>query len=164
MKKKEIPLVDKEYLLEKFPGKGGWTYAAIPEIPQPKRIPFGWVRVKGAIDAYELQRCKLMPLGNGQLFLPVNARIRKKIYKEAGDMVRIVLFSDEYLDEIPHEILECFQNEPEKVCQNFKALSNYDQKAYLDWIYDAKTDEVKVSRIIKMMERLKSSLTLYGRD
>jgi hypothetical protein len=26
----EKPLVNKEYLLEKFPGKGGWTYAAIP--------------------------------------------------------------------------------------------------------------------------------------
>ena len=30
MKIKEEPLVDKEYLLEKFPGKGGWTYALIP--------------------------------------------------------------------------------------------------------------------------------------
>ena len=28
------PLVDKEYLLEKYPGKGGWTYARIPEIAQ----------------------------------------------------------------------------------------------------------------------------------
>ena len=32
MKIKEEPLVDKEYLLEKFPGKGGWTYALIPKI------------------------------------------------------------------------------------------------------------------------------------
>ena len=28
------PLVNREYLLEKFPGKGGWTYALIPEILQ----------------------------------------------------------------------------------------------------------------------------------
>jgi hypothetical protein len=27
----EKPLTDKEYLLEKFPGKGGWTFARIPE-------------------------------------------------------------------------------------------------------------------------------------
>jgi uncharacterized protein YdeI (YjbR/CyaY-like superfamily) len=29
--KTEKPLVNKKYLLEKYPGKGGWTYAAIPE-------------------------------------------------------------------------------------------------------------------------------------
>lgn len=28
----EKPLVDKDYLLQKFEGKGGWTYAEIPEI------------------------------------------------------------------------------------------------------------------------------------
>ena len=34
---KEKPLVNAAYLLQKFPGKGGWTYAAIPEIPQNKK-------------------------------------------------------------------------------------------------------------------------------
>ena len=161
MKRENSPLVDSLYLLQKFPGKGGWTYAAIPEIQQPRRIPFGWVRVKGSIDSYELQRCKLMPMGNGQLFLPVKAEIRKKIRKQAGDMVHIVLYSDEHLDELPDEIMECFQNEPKKVFQNYLSLSNYEQKVYIDWIYDAKTDDLKVSRIIKMMERLKSGLALY---
>jgi hypothetical protein len=32
----EKPLVNKKYKLQKFPGKGGWTYAMIPEIPQDK--------------------------------------------------------------------------------------------------------------------------------
>lgn len=40
MKVKEESLVDKEYLLEKFPGKGGWTYALIPEILQDKILVF----------------------------------------------------------------------------------------------------------------------------
>ena len=26
------PLVDNKYILEKFQGKGGWTYACIPEM------------------------------------------------------------------------------------------------------------------------------------
>jgi hypothetical protein len=89
LKGKEILLVDKQFLLKKFPGKGGWTYAAIPEVSQPKRIPFGWVRVKGSIDSYKFTRCKLMPMGNGQLFLPVKAEIRNKIRKKEGDMVHI---------------------------------------------------------------------------
>ncbi len=49
----EKPLVDKEYLLDKFPGKGGWTYTLIPEIEQDKKAPFGWVKVKGSIDGYK---------------------------------------------------------------------------------------------------------------
>ena len=39
----EKPLVDKDYLLEKFQGKGGWTFAKIPEILQNKHSPFGLV-------------------------------------------------------------------------------------------------------------------------
>jgi hypothetical protein len=33
------PLVDKKYLLEKSPGKGGWTYTVIPEILADKKSP-----------------------------------------------------------------------------------------------------------------------------
>ncbi|MFT5385881.1 MAG: hypothetical protein ACI81W_003292, partial [Saprospiraceae bacterium] len=63
--KKEKPLVNKKYLLQRFPGKGGWTFAEIPEILQNKKAPFGWVCVKGFIDDYELKQYKLMPMGNG---------------------------------------------------------------------------------------------------
>jgi hypothetical protein len=31
------PLVNKKYKLEKFQGKGGWTYARIPQITQIKK-------------------------------------------------------------------------------------------------------------------------------
>ena len=85
------PLVNKKYLLEKYPGKGGWTYARIPEILQDKNTPFGWVKVMGSIDGYEIKNYHLMPMGNGQLFLPVKAAIRKKIGKETGDWVQVVL-------------------------------------------------------------------------
>jgi hypothetical protein len=88
------PLVNKKYKLEKFPGKGGWTYAAIPEVLQDKHAPFGWVQVKGSIDDYEIKNYKLMPMGKGKLFLPVKAAIRKKIGKEAGDWVKVTLYAD----------------------------------------------------------------------
>ena len=83
--------VAKQYRLKKFPGKGGWTYAEIPEIPQDRKAHFGWVRVNGSIDGYPLNKHKLMPMGNGTLFLPVKAAIRKKIGKEEGDHVQIIL-------------------------------------------------------------------------
>jgi hypothetical protein len=77
----EKPLVNNKYLLEKFPGKGGWTYAAITEVLQHKNSPFGWVKIKERIDALEIKNHKLMPMGNGRLFLPVNTEIRRKIGK-----------------------------------------------------------------------------------
>lgn len=158
------PLLDRKYLLEKFPGKGGWTYAAIPEILQNKKAPFGWVRVKGSIDGYELKQYKLMPMGNGKLFLPVKAAIRKKIGKEAGDFVHVILFSDESNLEIPNEIIECFQDEPKKTYETFLSFTEGEQKAYLDWIYDAKTEATKAERILKMMNKLHKKLKYYDKE
>ncbi len=157
----EKPAVDKECLMEKFSGKGGWTYVTIPEIPQNPKAPFGWVKVRGSIDTYELKQYKLMPMGNGQLFLPVKAAIRKKIGKQAGDNVKVILYLDETPLEIPEEILLCFQNEPKKVYDFFSNLKESEQKAYIDWIYSAKTEDKKVDRIVKMMEKLALGKKLY---
>ena len=153
------PLIDGQYLLEKYPGKGGWTYAAIPEIAQNPNNPFGWVKVKGSIDGYELNQYKLMPMGEGRLFLPVKAAIRKKIKKEKGDSVHIILYLDENPLEIPEEIIECFKTESQSVYETFLSFSEGERKTYLDWIYDAKTDETKTQRIVTMMERLQQGLT-----
>src|SRR5690606_11351229 len=86
------PLVDKKYKLEKYPGKGGWTFARIPEVMQDKNKPFGWVKVRGTIDGYEIKKYNLAPMGDGKLFLPVRAEIRKKINKKEGDIVHVILY------------------------------------------------------------------------
>jgi len=92
-------LVNREYLLDKFPGKGGWVYTIIPEILPDKKSPFGWVKVKGSIDGFEISNYRLMPTGmeqgKGQLFLAVKSEIRKKIKKGKGDYVHIILYPDE---------------------------------------------------------------------
>src|SRR4051812_2104886 len=109
---KEKPLVDNNYLLEKYPGKGGWTYAAIPEVLSDKNAPFGWVRVRGSIDNYEIKGTHLMPMGNGTLFLPVKAAIRKIIKKQEGDYVQVILYADNDPTEIPEELLICLLDNP----------------------------------------------------
>lgn len=150
----ESPEVDGEYLLKKFPGKGGWTYASIPEIKPSKHSPFGWVRVKGTIDGYALERYKLMPFGNGELFLPVKAEIRKKIKKEAGDTVYVKLSLDEIPEGIPEELMECFENESPQTKANFMQLPEFEQNAHINWIYDAKTEDEKVARIVELMKKM----------
>lgn len=160
---KEKPLVDKKYLLEKFPGQGGWTYATIPEISPNKEKPFGWVTVKGKIDDHELKQHKLMPMGDGQLFLPVKALIRKQIKKAAGDFVHVILYLDETPVETPKEILDCFEMESTATLNTYQGLSEGEKKVYLDWIYSAKKAATKAERIAKMMERLEKGLKFYDK-
>jgi hypothetical protein len=149
----EQPLINQEYLLQKFPGKGGWTFAAIPEVLQDKHSHFGWVRVRGFIDDYELKHYKLMPMGNGQLFLPVKAEIRKKIGKQAGDTVKVVLYADNLPLEIPEELLLCLKDDP-IAYKAFLLSTDGQQKEFIDWIYSAKTDDTKVARIAEMLNVL----------
>jgi len=146
-------LVNKKYLLEKYPGKGGWTYAAIPEVRQDKKSPFGWVKVKGLIDDFEISNYKLMPMGNGRLFLPVKADIRKKIGKQAGDYVTVVLYEDTNPTEIPEDLLLCLLDEP-IAHKTFLSYTDGQQKEFIDWIYSAKTEETKVERISETIKML----------
>lgn len=151
--KTETPLVNQTYLLEKFPGKGGWTYARIPEIAPDAHAHFGWVRVRGSIDGHEIKSYHLMPMGNGTLFLPVKAEIRKKIGKQEGDQVHVILFADNLPTELPEELKLCLQDEPQAY-EAFLQQSDGEQKAAIEWIYSAKTDETKVNRITQLIKKL----------
>ncbi|MDI1233435.1 MAG: YdeI/OmpD-associated family protein [bacterium] len=156
----EQPLVDHTYLLEKYPGKGGWTYAAIPEILQDKSKPFGWVKVKGTIDGFEINNFGLAPMGNGKLFMPINATIRKKIKKQAGDSVRLILYADHTIFEIPQELIDCLLVDT-LAHQKFMSLKLRYQKEFVNWIYAAKREETKVNRINATIESVLMNKTLY---
>jgi hypothetical protein len=149
-----MALVERKGLLKKFPGKGGWTYAEIPEIKQNPDNPFGWVKVKGSIDSYQLRHYKLMPMGDSQLFLPVKAEIRKKINKAAGDWVHIILDLDASPIILPEELKECLLNESSQTLRAFQDLPQGQQKTYIDWIYTAKSEETKAHRIIQLFKDL----------
>ena len=102
-----------------------------------------------------------MPMGDGQLFLPVKAAIRKKIKKEAGDHVHVTLYAIETPDGLTEELIECFKNEAPNLLETFSSFTTGEQKAYLNWIYTAKDDNTKVERITEMMIRLESGLRFF---
>ncbi len=157
------PLVDKKYLLEKFPGKGGWTYVRIPEITKDKRAHFGMVKVRGTIDGVEIRKYHLMPMSNGAMFFPINAAIRKKIKKQEGDRVHIILFPDDEPLEVPQEMLLCLEEEPQAFAF-FKSLSESEQKFYIGWIYSAKKEETRIDRLAKAINRLVKGQKLYDKE
>ena len=154
------PLTDKIYLLEKFPGKGGWTFARIPEISQDRKAHFGWVKVKGTIDGFPISKYHLMPMGEGNLFLPVKMDIRKKIRKHEGDSVHIVLYPDKDPLEIPEEMIICLRDDP-AAFKFFKGLSESEKNNYIKWIYSAKKEETKINRLAKAINRLSSGKKMY---
>ncbi len=156
----ENPLVDKQYLVEKMLGKGGWSYVVISEIPPESKSRLGLVRVRGLIDTHEIKQFNLMPMKNGNMFLPLKAAVRKKIGKNEGDWVHVILYSDGSPVIIPDDILVCLLDSP-KAHQFFLSLSESNQKYYIDWIEEPKRLETKVERMAKTVERLENGLKLY---
>lgn len=137
-------LTDKDYVLLKV---GTWTFAEITEIPMPK-TSFGMLKVKGKIDDYEFSNTHLMPMGNGHVGLAFKSQIRKKIKKEAGDMVHITLYEDKAPLIIPEDLLLCMQDE-EGVLEKFERYTDGQRKAFVDWINSAKTASTQAERIAK---------------
>lgn len=147
------PLINTQIVLERIPGKGGWTYARIDALPREEGTPFGMVRVKGSIDGYELDSCSIMPMGDGGLFLPVREEIRKAIKKEEGDSVHIILYKDDEPYKMPAELQQ--RLEEEGVYKNFLKHKQWEQRMCARWIFSAKRPETVNERIIKTILRLK---------
>lgn len=150
----EKPLVDKEYVLERMPGKGGWTFVDIPEIGKDAERYFGLVKVRGAIDSFEITDCNLMPRSAGSMFLPVRAEIRKKINKEEGDYVRVILYKDDQPYKIPDDF-KLRLKEEHGIFEAFNRHKQWEQRMCVKWIYSAKRPETVNERIIKTINRLR---------
>jgi hypothetical protein len=149
-------------LLEKTLCTPSWTYTIISEIPPDKHSPFGWVKVKGSIDGFEISKYHLMPSGEGTLMLFVKADIRKKIKKQAGDTVHIILYPDNEPLKVPEELLLCLQDDAEAL-RFFNSLNENEQHQYIKWIYSAKTEQTKADRIVKTIDSLSKCLKYTDR-
>jgi hypothetical protein len=149
------PLVDRDYLLHKMPCKGGWTYTMIPEIAPDPHAPFGWVKVKGTIDGVPIAGYHLMPGDHGsrQLFLSVRADLRRKIKKQAGDTIHVVLWRDDDPAEVPEELRLCIADD-DAAREFFDSLTEAGQQAWVRWIYSAKSEQTRVERMAKTVAAL----------
>lgn len=144
------PLFSSTVKLEKFPGKGGWTYARLPGVKKDPHAWFGWIRVRGSIDDFEIRQYHLMPMGNGELFLPVRAEIRKKIKKEVGDMVSVTLYREEEEVYIPEEFQACLELDPSAL-RKFNGLGPEKRREIIRYIYALKNEENRSERIAMLM-------------
>lgn len=150
-------------ILQKFGEKGektGWTYIEVSgliahEIKPNTKLGF---RVKGLIDNFSVKLLALLPMGEGDFIVPINAQIRKGIRKEEGALV--ILNLEEDTDELPQsqELMICLEDEP-KALEMFFKLPKSHQTYYSKWIDSAKTIETKTKRISMAVQGMLRSMT-----
>ncbi|MCF6130701.1 YdeI/OmpD-associated family protein [Flavobacterium wongokense] len=150
----EQPIFDDYCLLEKPEIKGSWTFIRMPVMTHLPKKKNSTVRVRGFIDSYELKDFHIWAMKKGT-FLAVKAEIRKAIKKEQGDTVKLVLFLDEPQMVIPEDFLACLREEP-KLLQLFESYPEQQKKEITEWIFSAKTDDEKIIRIAKTLEKLEN--------
>ncbi|MGE4571818.1 MAG: DUF1905 domain-containing protein [Candidatus Izemoplasmatales bacterium] len=88
-----IKLLDHEKLVIQYRENfGAWTYHL--RIPNTESIlgKWGFMKVSGYIDDYEIKSLNLAPRTNEDKILSINKKIRDAIGKTAGDEVTVTLY------------------------------------------------------------------------
>lgn len=138
-------------IIRKFNKKGektGWTYIEIPpdladELKPGNKKSF---RVKGKLDAFAIEQVAILPMGDGNFILPINAGMRKSIAKKEGAMINVKLQEDKKEYQLNAEFMECLADEPEGL-KFFTSKPASHQRYYSKWIESAKTEVTKTKRI-----------------
>jgi uncharacterized protein YdeI (YjbR/CyaY-like superfamily) len=125
----------------------------MPDLPKKKNST---VRVRGFIDHYELKDFHIWAMKKGT-FLAVKAEIRKAIKKEQGDTVKVVLYLDEPQMVIPEDFMVCLREEP-RLLKHFESYPDTQKKEITSWIFSAKTEDEKITRIAKTIEKLETEV------
>lgn len=149
-------IVSGEFLMERFPGKGGWTYIKLPLSIFSSGKAFGMMKVSGTIDDFSFEGKHLMPMGNGYIFLPVAKPIRTKIGKNEGDVVSVKLYREGIPEELPQELIDCLKDDPGKY-DLFQKLNQAEKKEWIEFIYSSDKIEERSERIIKLLYHLGST-------
>ena len=99
---------------DKHGEKTGWSYievsADIAEQLKPGcKKSF---KVKGKLDGYSISQVSLLPMGNGNFIVPINAAMRKGTGKKKGAMLKVQLAEDKKEYELNTDLMECLADEP----------------------------------------------------
>jgi len=141
--------------------KTGWTYIQIPadlaqELKPGNKKSF---RVKGLLDAFPIKAIALMPMGEGNFIMAINADMRKGIHKRAGAMLKVTLEEDHDTEvTIPDDLQECFDFEPDALTY-YDSLPQGHRRYFVNWINSAKTEATRNNRIENMMRAMLNKWT-----
>jgi hypothetical protein len=145
-------------IIEKFHKQGektGWTYIVIPAELAQKINPGvkKSYRIKGTLDNYQFSGMNVLPMGEGDFILALNAEVRKAIRKKQGDSLQVKIELDKSKYQLNAELMECLETEP-KALAYFKSLSGSHQNYFSKWIESAKTPNTKYDRIASTLNAM----------
>jgi len=143
---------------EKKGEKTGWTYIEVPAAlaQQLKAGNKKSFRVKGKLDNYAFKQVALLPMGNGNFILPLNAEIRKQIGKKKGAEVKVHMQVDEQPLSLSTDLMTCLEDEP-KAISFFNKLPQSHRNYFSKWIESAKTEPTKAKRIVQTVNAMAKS-------
>lgn len=132
---------------------GAWTYHLV--IPGTAGIEgkWGFLKVSGWIDGYELKPMNLAPRKGEDKLISINKEIRTSIGKKAGDTVKVTLYlhsSDRI--ETNAQVLKCFEDAG--VLKQFNHLENSERAEIIRAITEAKTDTKQIALINHYIDKL----------
>lgn len=115
----------------------------------------GQVKVKVLLDDQVEYRSSLANMGGGYHRLGLTQAIRKDLGKTFGDIVEIKLWEDteERIVIIPDDVQELL-DQNEKAKGIYEKMSYTHKKEYIRWIEEAKKEETRERRKIRMIEML----------
>jgi hypothetical protein len=135
--------------------KTGWSYIKIPATIAGKLKPGNKrsFRVKGRLDDYAFRGVALLPMGDGDFIMPLNAKVRKAIWKNKGASLKVEMEVDNTPIKLPSDLLECLADEP-RALECFQAQPKSQQNYFGNWVNSAKTDVTKAKRIAEIVSAM----------
>jgi hypothetical protein len=150
--------------IERFGNMGektGWSYIFIPAALSQELNPDCKVsyRVKGMLDAVQVQGIGIIPMGGGDFILALKAALRKQLKKEAGAELQVQLELDStFKIELPVALELCLQ-EDRRLEETFLNLPKSHRNYYINWYNAAKTEPTQVKRLTMIMEAMEKKMT-----
>lgn len=115
----------------------------------------GQVKVRVLLDNKVEYRSSLANMGGGCHRLGLTQAIRKELGKTFGDFVEVKLWEDkeERVVIVPEDVQELLNRNP-NAKEFYDSMSYTHKKEYIRWVEEAKKEETRERRKIKMIEML----------
>lgn len=140
--------------------KTGWSYIRVSAALAGQLMPDNKksFRVKGRLDEHAIKHLALIPMGEGDFILALNAALRKAIGKQKGATLQVELELDKSPIIPPKDLLDCLADEPLALTY-FKALPKSHQNYFGNWIKTAKTEGTRTRRIVCVVKAMTQQLS-----
>ncbi|WP_316821298.1 YdeI/OmpD-associated family protein [Pedobacter gandavensis] len=136
--------------------KTGWTYIFVPfEIANAIKADCRKsYRVRGMLDQVNIAGLALVPMGSGDFIIALNQLLRKKLKKDKGGIVSLMLEEDpDFKILMPDDLEVCLSDEPQWL-EGFLKLPKSHQNWYINWLNSAKTEATRTKRLVRIVNAM----------